>query len=286
MTFAPLPPAIEAVGVGVRFGRGSPRAPRIEALRGVDLRCARGEVVGLLGPNGSGKTTLLRVLCGDLRAAAGTARVLGLDPADPRLVRRLGFQPDEPPPFAALGPLEILSHLGALAGLDRRAVRDRAEELLERLGLADVRRRALGGFSTGMKKRAAIACALLTEPEVLLLDEPTSGLDPAGSALVLEVLNEQRRRGVTVLMASHRLDEIEQACDRVVILAKGTVRREGVLDDLLGTGVEALGVRGADAAARLAIEAAARAAGAEVVGWSPQRRHLFGFLRELEDDSE
>lgn len=275
-------PAIAIRGLDVRFGRGSRRAPTVEALRGVELHVAPGEIVGLLGPNGSGKTTLLRVLCGDLRPSAGELRVLGRAPADRALVRRVGFQPDEPPPFPALSPREILAHLAVLAGLERGPARVRAGELLERLGLGKVADRALGGFSTGMKKRTAIACALVTGPELLLLDEPTSGLDPSGSLLVLELLRELADRGATILMASHRLDEVEQLCGRVVVLAGGRVRRDGTLDALLGGGTDALCLRGADAALRARLEAEARALGAEVVGWTTPRRHLFELLRELE----
>ncbi|MFO1053419.1 MAG: ABC transporter ATP-binding protein [Planctomycetota bacterium] len=282
MTSADADLVIDAKGIEVRFGRGSRRAPRVEALRGVDLRCARGETVGLLGPNGSGKTSLLRVLCGDLAPDAGRVRILGRAPGDRSLVLRVGFQPDEAPPFPNLTPIEILEHLGGLAGLPRMRAKERGAALLTRLGLSHVTDRALAGFSTGMKRRTAIACALLGEPELLLLDEPTSGLDPVGSLLVLDMLREATARGATVVMASHRLDEIELACDRVVILANGRVHREGSLDQLLGTGVQELGLRGVAPAARSAIEDAARAAGAEVVGWTEERRHLYGLLREID----
>lgn len=282
MTSATHGKAIEVDGLVVRFGRGSRRAPRVEALRGIELRVARGELLGLLGPNGSGKTTLLRVLCGDLAPNSGNVRVLGLAAGDRALVPRVGFQPDEAPPFPALTPYEVLGHLGVLAGLARSVARARGVALLDRLGLGAVRDRALDGFSTGMKKRTAIACALVTEPELLLLDEPTAGLDPDGSLLVLELLREQAARGVTVVMASHRLDEVEQICSRVVVLAQGRVRRDGTLDALLGTGVEALGLRHATPALRADLEAAARAGGAQVTGWSAARRHLYELLRELE----
>jgi len=269
---------IAARDVTLRYGRGR---TAVAALAGVGLTCSRGEVFGVLGPNGSGKTTLLRVLAGELPPDSGSVSVLGRPAGARELVPRVGWQADGPVPFARLPANAWLLHQGALLRLPAQTARQRAGALLERLGLAGASERPIRTFSTGMRRRLALAGALLSEPEVLLLDEPTSGLDPMGSRLVLELLRAHAEAGGTVVLASHHLQEIEATCDRVCLLHRGTKIAEGALDDLLGTDVWRLEVRALPAEKRAAVQALAQAAGAEVLGWSRARRHLFELFREL-----
>ncbi len=262
----------------VRFGRG---ARAVDALAGVDLRCATGEIVGVLGPNGSGKTTLLRVLAGDLLPTSGRARVLGGAPTHRAIVERVGYQPEGPLPFPHLSATQLMLHLATLGGVARDVAKERSARWLTRLDLQGIGRRGHGTFSTGQRRRLALAIALAHDPDVVLLDEPTAGLDPDGSLLVLEILAELRARGAVVLLASHHLQEIERVCDRVLIVREGNVAAEGSLDELLGTDEERLELRGLPRERRSELEATARACGAEVLGWSRGRRHLFALFRDL-----
>jgi ABC-2 type transport system ATP-binding protein len=272
--------ALSLDAVGVRYRRRQ-RAQPVDALVDVTLRVSVGEIVAVLGPNGSGKTTMLGVLAGEIAPNIGRARVLGHPPGHRELVRAVGYQPDGPLPFRQLAARSFLAFVAALMGLPGRAAAERADWLLELLGLADTGRRAVGTFSAGMQRRLALAAALLADPRVLLLDEPTSGLDPAGSLLVMQILQERARAGGTVVLASHHLQEIEQICHRVCVLDRGRKTLEGTLDEVLGTGNLQLIVGGLDDAARGRLEAEARALGAEVFGWRRERRHLFDLFREL-----
>ncbi|MFN8187091.1 MAG: ABC transporter ATP-binding protein [Gaiellales bacterium] len=200
------------------------------ALAGVDLDVAPGELVGLLGPNGAGKSTLVKILCGLVRASAGSASVCGA-PAGSREAR------------AALGYLAELFRFPGwysadeVLGLHQRLASSQGgpaerAELLDLVGLADAASRPVESMSKGMQQRLGIAQALVGSPRVLLLDEPTSALDPAGRRLVREILEGLRERGVAVLLNSHLLSEVELVCDRVVILSRGTVVAAGRPEEL------------------------------------------------------
>ncbi len=205
-----------------------------EALAGVDLRIGRGEVVGLLGPNGAGKSTLTKIACGLVRPSGGRVEVLG---------ERAG----SPPARAALGYLaelfrfpgwctasELLRLHQRLAGSPGGAGERR--ELLELVGLGDAAGKRVEAMSKGMQQRLGIAQALVGSPRLLLLDEPTSALDPVGRRIVRQLLKEVRGRGVSVLLNSHLLTEVEMVCDRVAIIARGRVVRAGTAAELAGAG--------------------------------------------------
>ncbi|MEM7200819.1 MAG: ABC transporter ATP-binding protein [Planctomycetota bacterium] len=272
--------AIVAEGIEVTF-RG-PGRTALQALRAVDLRVNPGEVVGILGPNGSGKTTLLRVLAGTLRPRRGRVEILGRAATDRALARAVGYQPEEPLPFPHLSARELLHFVGSLAELPRKLARARAAAVLERLGLADVAERRHGHYSKGMARRLALAAAMLTDPSVLLLDEPTAGLDPLGSAAVQDAITEMAARGAAVLLSSHNLQEVEQTCARAVVLHGGRVRAAGTLDELLGTGAQALVVDGLDRPGLARVTQAIDTAGGTLLRVERERAHLFALFRELE----
>ena len=272
---------IRVDGLSVRFVRGLFRRTSVEALRDVRLEVARGEVVAVLGPNGSGKTTLFRTLVGECRASAGRAEVLGCPPGSRALVGRVGLQPDGKIPYPDYRARDFLRHIGLLFGLDRDALQRRIAELGDALDLSAVAARRVGTLSTGMQKRLALAAALLSAPEVLLLDEPTSGLDPIGSRLVLDLLRAEARRGTTVLMASHRLDEVHQIADRAVVLIGGRVVADGTLDDVLGGVDVQWTLRCASDELRARLEATARDGGALSLGWLRARRDPHEVFRDL-----
>ena len=207
--------------------------PRLEAVRGVDLSVRQGEVFGLLGPNGSGKSTTIKMLLGLLHPTAGQISVFGAQPSDTRVKARIGYLPEVSHLHPFLTPRETLMYYASLFGLTHAAARKRTEELLEMVDLGHAANRAVGRFSKGMARRVGLAQALVNAPELLVLDEPTSGLDPIGCREVKDLVHLLAKGGVTVLMTSHLLADVEDVCDRVAILDRGELRAEGRIGDLL-----------------------------------------------------
>jgi ABC-2 type transport system ATP-binding protein len=211
-------PALGARGLAKRYGA-------IDALGGVDLEVAEGELVGLLGPNGAGKSTLVKIACGLVRPTAGSVEVCGAPAGSLAARRALGYLAELfrfPGWYSAEELLELHQRLVRSPGGGRER-----GELLELVGLADARDRRVEAMSKGMQQRLGIAQALVGAPRLLLLDEPTSALDPAGRRDVRSLLEELRARGVAVLLNSHLLSEVELVCDRVVILSRGRVVAAG-----------------------------------------------------------
>jgi ABC-2 type transport system ATP-binding protein len=224
------PPALSVQGLEKRYGA-------VEALAGIDLDVAEGELVGLLGPNGAGKSTLVKIACGLVHPSKGTARISGGAPTSTAARRNLGYLAELfrfPGWYSADELLELHQRLaGSAGGAPERA------ELLELVGLTDAAERGIETMSKGMQQRLGIAQALVGSPRLLLLDEPTSALDPAGRRTVRTLLGELRTRGVAVLLNSHLLTEVELVCDRVAIISRGRLVAHGTPDELSRTrGVE------------------------------------------------
>ncbi len=223
---------VQAVGLTKVFSDFWLRA-KARAVDGIDFEINRGEVFGLLGPNGSGKSTTIKMLLGLLHKTKGTLLVFGRDPSDVAVKKRIGYLPEESYMYRFLNPQETLDYYAKLFGLGRAERQRRIGELLEMVGLHQVRNRAVGEFSKGMTRRLGLAQALINDPEFLILDEPTSGLDPVGARQVKDLLLELGRRGKTILLSSHMLDEVEDVCDRMVVLYGGKIRAEGTAEALL-----------------------------------------------------
>jgi ABC-2 type transport system ATP-binding protein len=220
------------------------RYGRTEALRGIDLEVGPGEMLGLLGPNGAGKSTLTKIACGLVRPTGGSARVLGQVAGSAEARRQTGYLAElfRFPTWASAD--ELLSLHQRLAGSGGGA--SERSELLELVGLGDAARTRIGAMSKGMQQRLGLAQALIGSPRLLLLDEPTSALDPAGRRIVRQVLIELRQRGVSALINSHLLTEVERTCDRVAILSGGLVVAGGTPDELShARGVEIVTAAGA-----------------------------------------
>jgi ABC-2 type transport system ATP-binding protein len=203
------------------------------AVRGLDLRVKPGEVYGLLGPNGSGKSTTLKIVLGLVSPTRGQTEIFGRDSRLVESREAVGFLPENPYFHKFLTGTETLRFFGQLCGLSGVSLKKRVDEMLELVGLTDARDRRLRGYSKGMLQRIGLAQALINEPKLVVLDEPTAGVDPAGSHQIRDLIVDLRRRGITVLLSSHLLAQVQEVCDRVGILAGGVLVREGRLEELL-----------------------------------------------------
>jgi ABC-2 type transport system ATP-binding protein len=207
--------------------------PKARAVDRVDFEVRQGEVFGLLGPNGSGKSTTVKLILGLLYPTRGHIRVFGHSPRHVPTKARIGYLPEESYLYRYLDSRETLDFFGNLFELPKKKRANRAEQLLEMVGLRQVQRRAVGEFSKGMQRRIGLAQALINDPDLVILDEPTSGLDPIGCREVKDLIRALARRGKTVILSSHLLADVEDVCDRVVIYYGGRIQAMGALRDLL-----------------------------------------------------
>ena len=245
----------------VPFGRGP-----VVALQDLTLRVEAGEIYGLLGPNGSGKSTTLKIILGLVAPTRGRVEIFGCDSRQVASRESVGFLPESPYFYKYLTGTETLHFFGKLSGLRGAALHRKADELLELVGLTEARHRRLSGYSKGMLQRIGLAQALIHDPRLVILDEPTASVDPAGSRDIHHILLDLKRRGVTVLLSSHLLGQVQKICDRVGILAQGRLVREGAVEELLAVEDQTdVVLRGASADLLEEITTLAQASGAEVV---------------------
>jgi ABC-2 type transport system ATP-binding protein len=203
------------------------------ALNALDLQIYRGEIFGLLGPNGSGKTTTIKLLLGLLFPTTGDAYVFGESSANVEKNERIGYLPEESYLYRFLNAEETLDFYGRLFDIPGELRRKRAAELIELVGLNNDKKRILREYSKGMRQRIGLAQALINDPEFVILDEPTSGLDPLGTAWMKDLIKDLRKKGKTILMCSHRLDDVQDVCDRVAILYNGDLQEQGDVKKLV-----------------------------------------------------
>lgn len=205
----------------------------VKALRGLNLSVAEGVVFGFLGPNGAGKSTTLRLLTGLAHPSGGRASVAGISISNQgSLANHIGYLPEEPAFYPWMTPIELMEYLGDLFHLKTQERKQRSMELLEQVGLAEVGKRRIGGFSRGMRQRLGLAQALLNMPDVLFLDEPVSALDPQGRKDVLEIISGLHGR-CTVFMSTHILGDVERICDSVGIIDQGQLVVEANRQELV-----------------------------------------------------
>ena len=217
------------------------------ALNGLDLAVEPG-IIGLVGANGAGKSTLIKILLGLLEPSSGGATVLGYDIAreGPVLRQFVGYMPEHDCLPGDVSATEFGAHMAQVNGLPRASARERTAETLRHVGLFEERYREMRGYSTGMKQRVKLAQALVHDPRVLFLDEPTNGLDPAGRDEMLDLVRRTGKEfGISIVMASHLLGEIERVCDYLVVIDGGHLLRQGPLGEFTAaTGVLAVEVEG------------------------------------------
>ncbi|MEM8867091.1 MAG: ABC transporter ATP-binding protein [Verrucomicrobiota bacterium] len=285
------PAAIQIEGLTKDFAVGI-RGRKLRAVHALNLSVTHNEIFGLLGPNGSGKSTTIKIILGLLKASAGQCRIYG-EPSHTVAARHsVGFLPEAPYFYRYLNGRELVRFYARMCGVARSESADRVEAVIELVGMTEAADRRVGTYSKGMLQRIGLAQALVHDPQLVILDEPTAGVDPIGSAAIAEIVRELKARGKTVLLSSHLLAQVEGLCDRVAILHRGELVREGRVDDLVEEkGVESLMVEGLTAEGRASVEAAIERAGGRLRRVEKPRQSLDAlFLNEVgsreSDDDE
>lgn len=207
----------------------------LKAVDNLNLSISKGEIFGLLGPNGAGKSTTILMLLGLTEPSAGMVQICGYNPTtDPIAIKqKVGYMPDSVGFYNNLSALDNLAYIGRLNQIPESVVKDKATEMLEMVGLKNAMHKSAGTFSRGMKQRLGLADVLLRDPEIVILDEPTLGIDPAGVNDFLDLIRQlSQEKGLTVLLSSHHLQQVQQVCDRVGIFVGGKLLAEGAIQTL------------------------------------------------------
>jgi ABC-2 type transport system ATP-binding protein len=227
-----MDPAVEIKDLVKQFRPAGRKEPLL-AVDGVSITIAPGEVYGLIGPNGSGKSTTMKALLGLVQPDAGVCRIFGNDSLQVDSRQDVGFLPENPYFYKHLSGAETLRFYGKLCGLRGAKLEARVKELLELVDLTEAGNRRLGGYSKGMLQRIGLAQALIQEPRLVILDEPTAGVDPVGSRQIRDLILDLKQRGITVFLCSHLLEQVQEVCDRVGIIFRGRMVKEGTIEQLL-----------------------------------------------------
>jgi ABC-2 type transport system ATP-binding protein len=217
-------PAVDLSHVSKSFGS-------VKAVEDVSFGIEKGELFGLLGPNGAGKTTCLRVMLDIFKPESGSVAILG-GPMNESKKDRIGYMPEERGLYQDIPLDRCLAYLGSLKGLSPADVRQRSAGYLERFDLAAFKTKKVKELSKGMQQKAQVIATLLHQPELLIVDEPFGGLDPVNTQMVRDLLLEQHQQGVTIILCSHQMHQVEELCDRIVLIDHGKVMLYGALDDI------------------------------------------------------
>jgi ABC-2 type transport system ATP-binding protein len=276
-------PAISIKGLTKDFSVGM-RGVKLRAVDDLNLEVGDNEIFGLLGPNGSGKSTTIKVILGLLDASVGECQIYGKPSHTVAARHSVGFLPEAPYFYRYLSGRELVRFYARICGVSRGQINTQVDEVIELVGMTEAAHRRVGTYSKGMLQRIGLAQALVHDPQLVILDEPTAGVDPLGSAAIAEIIRELKRRGKTVLLSSHLLAQIEGLCDRVAILHRGKLVREGRVDDLVQEkNAESLVVQGLSAQGRAAVEKAIAEQGGELCRVEKPRLSLDSlFLQEVE----
>lgn len=229
----PPPPPAVSVNHLTKVFKGTLVKGAFRAVHDLSLTVQAGEVYGLIGPNGSGKSTTMKAVLGLLQPTQGSTSIFGIPSTEVASRHSVGFLPENPYFYKHLTGRETLHFYGSLCGMRGTRLKERAAEMLALTGLEDAATRRVGGYSKGMLQRLGLAQAMIHEPQLLVLDEPTAGVDPMGSRQIRDLIIGFRARGITVLVTSHLLEQMQEVCDRVGMMAHGRMVREGRLEDLI-----------------------------------------------------
>ena len=276
-------PAISIKGLTKDFSVGM-RGVKLRAVDGLNLAVSDNEIFGLIGPNGSGKSTTIKVVLGLLDASVGDCQIYGKPSHTVAARHSVGFLPEAPYFYRYLSGRELVRFYARICGVSRGKIAKQVDEVIELVGMTEAAHRRVGTYSKGMLQRIGLAQALVHDPQLVILDEPTAGVDPLGSAAIAEIIRELKRRGKTVLLSSHLLAQIERLCDRVAILHRGKLVREGRVDDLVQEkDAQSLVVQGLSAEGRAAVEKTIAEQGGKLCRVEKPRLSLDSlFLQEVE----
>ncbi len=277
-------PAIRIQNLTKDFAVGM-RGMKLRAVDDLCLEVGDNEIFGLLGPNGSGKSTTIKIILGLLEASTGTCEIYGRPSKLVDARRSVGFLPESPYFYRYLTGRELVRYYARICMVPRAEIDAAVDSVIELVGMTEAADRRVGTYSKGMLQRIGLAQSLVHDPQLVILDEPTAGVDPLGSAAIAEIVRELKRRGKTILLSSHLLAQIEGLCDRVAILHRGKLVREGRVDDLVEEkDAESLVVQGLSAEGRAAVEAEIKAQGGQLARVEKPRLSLDAyFLKEVHE---
>lgn len=275
-------PAIRIQNLTKDFTVGM-RGVKLRAVDDLCLEVGDNEIFGLLGPNGSGKSTTIKIILGLLEASTGNCEIYGKPSKLVDARRSVGFLPEAPYFYRYLTGRELVRYYAGICMVPRSEIDSAVDSVIQLVGMTEAADRRVGTYSKGMLQRIGLAQSLVHDPQLVILDEPTAGVDPLGSAAIAEIVRELKRRGKTVLLSSHLLAQIEGLCDRVAILHRGKLVREGRVDDLVEEkDAESLVVQGLSAEGRAAVEAEIKAQGGRLARVEKPRLSLDAyFLKEV-----
>ena len=261
------------------------RGKKLRAVDDLCLEVGDNEIFGLLGPNGSGKSTTIKIILGLLEASKGTCEIYGRPSKLVDARRSVGFLPEAPYFYRYLTGRELVRYYARICMVTRVKIDSAVDSVIKLVGMTEAADRRVGTYSKGMLQRIGLAQSLVHDPQLVILDEPTAGVDPLGSAAIAEIVRELKRRGKTVLLSSHLLAQIEGLCDRVAILHRGKLVREGRIDDLVEEkDAESLVVQGLSAEGRAVVEAEIKAQGGRLARVEKPRLSLDAyFLKEVHE---
>ena len=261
------------------------RGKKLRAVDDLCLEVGDNEIFGLLGPNGSGKSTTIKIILGLLEASKGTCEIYGRPSKLVNARRSVGFLPEAPYFYRYLTGRELVRYYARICMVPRVKIDSAVDSVIKLVGMTEAADRRVGTYSKGMLQRIGLAQSLVHDPQLVILDEPTAGVDPLGSAAIAEIVRELKHRGKTVLLSSHLLAQIEGLCDRVAILHRGKLVREGRIDDLVEEkDAESLVVQGLSAEGRAVVEAEIKAQGGRLARVEKPRLSLDAyFLKEVHE---